>query len=498
MKSSELENSFQKSQSIQSNNVARNDRVWKPILATFIAALGSLSFGYSLAYSSSAVVDLEERDEDASIRLTSQQASWFSSLVTVGAMFGSLIGGWTIDYLGRKGTVIACVLPFELGWLLIAFGKNHAMLYAGRIICGLACGMVSLSVPVYIAEIVPARLRGMLGSVNQLAVTGGLLLSYVMGAIVNWRWLALIGAMPPALLVIFMYTMPETPRWSLGNNRRSEALTALQWLRGPDADVEEECFTIEETLDRNEELKWSDWLSPVIFKPLVISVGLMVFQQFCGINAVLFNAASIFAVAGFKDGKLVSISVGLIQFFGTALGCLIVDRSGRRILLWTMAIGMCVSLVGLGVYFDITASNTSDGSPTSSTVSLLGSKGHSIEASKLSWLSILCLLSLNLAFSLAWGPLPWLIMSEIFPLRARGPASSIATLSNWLLAFIVTNTYSAMVKGLTIHWTYWVYGIFCFVGFLFVYFFLPETKGKTLEEIEAMFDKDKHAYQCIE
>ena len=224
----------------------------------------------------------------------------------------------------------------------------------------------------------------------------------------------------------------------------------------------------------------------------------MVFQQFCAINAVLFNAASIFAVAGFKDGKLVSISVGLIQFFGTALGCLIVDRSGRRILLWTMAIGMCVSLVGLGVYFDITAPNTSDGSPTSSTVSLLGSKGHSIEASKLSWLSILCLLLLNLAFSLAWGPLPWLIMSEIFPLRARGPASSIATLSNWLLAFIVTNTYSSMVKGLTIHWTYWVYGIFCFVGFLFVYFFLPETKGKTLEEIEAMFDKDKHAYQRIE
>ena len=224
----------------------------------------------------------------------------------------------------------------------------------------------------------------------------------------------------------------------------------------------------------------------------------MVFQQFCGINAVLFNAASIFAVAGFKDGKLVSISVGSIQFFGTALGCLMVDRSGRRILLWTMAIGMCVSLVCLGVYFDITAPNTSDGSPTSSTFSLLGSKAHSIEASKLSWLSILCLVLFNLAFSLAWGPVPWLIMSEIFPLRARGPASSIATLSNWLLVFIVTVSYNSMVKGLTIHGTYWFYGVFCFVGFLFVYFFMPETKGKTLEEIEAMFDNDKHAYQRIE
>ena len=215
-------------------------------------------------------------------------------------------------------------------------------------------------------------------------------------------------------------------------------------------------------------------------------------------NAVLLNAASIFALAGFKDGKLVSISLGLIQFFGTALGCLIVDRSGRRILLWTMAIGMCVSLVCLGVYFDIVPPNTSDSSPTSRTVSLLGSKGHSIEASKISWLSILCLVLFNLAFSLAWGPVPWLIMSEIFPLRARGPASSIATLSNWLLAFIVTKTYSSMVSGLTIQGTCWFYGVFCFVGFLFVYFFMPETKGKTLEEIEAMFARDKHAYQRIE
>lgn len=212
---------------------------------------------------------------------------------------------------------------------------------------------------------------------------------------------------------------------------------------------------------------------------------------------MIFNAASIFAVAGFKDAKLVSISVGLIQFFGTALACLLVDRAGRRILLLIMAIGMCVTLAGLGLYFEIYIPPKNDSS-ASDAVSLVGSISHSVEASKISWLSILCIVLFNLFFALAWGPVPWLVMSEIFPLRARGPASSIATLSNWLLAFIVTKTFDSMQEGLTVQGTYWFYSGCCLVGFVFVYLVMPETKGKTLEEIEAMFDKDGRAYQQID
>ena len=244
-------------------------------------------------------------------------------------------------------------------------------------------------------------------------------------------------------------------------------------------------------------MAWRDWLSPVIVKPLIISIGLMVFQQFCGINAVLFNAASIFADAGFKNSKLVSTSVGLIQFVGTGLACLIMDKAGRRILLLIMAIGMCVALVGLGLYFEIYIPPKDDSS-SSDAVSLVGSISHSVPASKISWLSILCIVLFNLAFSLAWGPIPWLVMSEIFPLRARGPASSIATLSNWLLVFIVTNRFPSMQAGLTPQGTYWFFGGWCFVGFVFVYLLMPETKGKTLEEIEALFDKKRHSYQQID
>ena len=250
-------------------------------------------------------------------------------------------------------------------------------------------------------------------------------------------------------------------------------------------------------LDRQEKLSLHEWVSPGIAKPLIISIGLMVFQQFCGINAVLFNAASIFALAGFKDGKLVSIAVGLVQFVGTGLGCLIMDRAGRRILLLTTAIGMCLTLVGLGVYFEIYIPPKSDSS-SADAVSLLGSISHSVAASKINWLSILCIVLFNLFFALAWGPVPWLVMSEIFPLRARGPASSMATMANWLLAFIVTKTYDSMQLSLTIQGTYWFFGGCAFLGFVFVYILMPETKGKTLEEIEALFEKHKHSYQPID
>ena len=248
--------------------------------------------------------------------------------------------------------------------------------------------------------------------------------------------------------------------------------------------------------DCQEKPSLREWLSPVIAKPLIISVGLMFFQQFCGVNAVLFNAASIFSQAGFSDGKLVSIAIGLVQFIGTGLACLVMDRAGRRILLLIMAIGMSVTLVGLGFYFEVYIPKNETSSADA--VSLVGSINHSVEASKISWLSILCLVLFNLFFALAWGPVPWLVMSEIFPLRARGPATSIATMANWLLAFLVTKMYDPMVSFLTIQGTYWFFGGCSFVGFIFVYFLMPETKGKTLEEIEALFDKGRHSYQRID
>ena len=248
--------------------------------------------------------------------------------------------------------------------------------------------------------------------------------------------------------------------------------------------------------DQHERLQLRDVQSPIIAKPLIISIGLMIFQQFSGINAVLFNAAHIFALAGFSNGKLITIAVGLVQFVGTALACLLMDKAGRRILLWTASLGTCLSLLGLGIYFQIYIPPKDSGS--ASDMVSLGSISHSVPAKTISWLSVLCIVLFNLIWSLAWGPIPWLVMSEIFPLRARGPASSLATMTNWLISFIVTKNYEPMTIALTIQGVYWFFAGWCFLAFIFVYFLMPETKGKPLEEIEALFDKNRRGYQQIE
>ena len=240
--------------------------------------------------------------------------------------------------------------------------------------------------------------------------------------------------------------------------------------------------------DHEKKLSLQDWLSPVITKPLIISIGLMIFQQLSGVAAVVFNTASIFTVAGFSDGKLVSISVALVQLLGCTLACLAIDKTGRRILLLTMSIAMSCTLFGLGTYFEIYIPPTGANSSLDVT-SLLGPISHSVPASKINWLSVVCIVLFNLFFALAWAPVPWLIMSEIFPTQARGLCTSLATIANWVALFIVTKTYNIMQTSMTIQGTYWFFGGCSILGFVFVYMAMPETKGKTLKEIEAIFSK---------
>ncbi|KAK3750850.1 hypothetical protein QZH41_007646 [Actinostola sp. cb2023] len=399
-------------------------RVGRMVLATFIAAFGPLSFGYALGYSSSALLDFE-KESDAAVKFTESQGSWFSALITIGAILGGPLGGWMIEALGRKSGIMACGIPFEIGWLLICYAKNHLMLYFGRLICGIAV---------------------------------------------------------------------ETPVWLLAHNKRHDAVKALEWFKGPTIDTENECYAIESAMDDNQHITCSEFCKPAILKPLFISLMVMFFQQFCGVNAVIFNCAAIFKDAGFENAKAVSIIVATVQFFGTGCACLIMDKAGRKLLLWTAALGMAISLVALGIYFYIYIPG--DGKPTEG---LIHGIHHTVPASKISWLAILSLMLFNLAFSLAWGPVPWLLMSELFPLKARGIAASISTLFNWSMAFVVTKTYVNFETTLTVPGTYWLYGCVSFVAFLYVLFFLPETKGKSLEEIEMLFDKNKSSsYRPIE
>ncbi|XP_065504336.1 solute carrier family 2, facilitated glucose transporter member 8 isoform X4 [Caloenas nicobarica] len=319
-----------------------------------------------------------------------------------------------------------CSIPYVFGYVVIISAYNVWMLYFGRMLTGLASGVTSLVVPVYISEVSHPKVRGMLGSCVQLMVVTGILGAYIAGITLKWRWLAVLCSFPSCIMLLFMSFMPETPRFLLNQNKRSEAIAALRFLRGPHADHEWECQQIEASV-REEGLNLSEFKNPSIYRPLLIGVALMFFQQITGINAVMFYAETIFEDANFKDSRMASVVVSSIQVCFTAVAALIIDKTGRKVLLYISG------------------------------------------------------------FALGWGPVPWLLISEIFPLKARGISSGACVLTNWFMAFLVTKEFHDFIGFLTSYGTFWLFSAFCCLNVTFTTFYVPETKGQTLEQIEAYF-----------
>ncbi|XP_072289667.1 solute carrier family 2, facilitated glucose transporter member 8 [Eucyclogobius newberryi] len=436
-------------------------------LASFAAVLGPLSFGFVLGYSSPAIPDLMS-STDPKLRLDAQQASWFGSVVTLGAAAGGLLGGWMVQRFGRKLSLMMSSVPFVCGFTVIVAAQNVWMLYAGRVLTGLASGVTSLAVPLYISETAHERVRGLLGSCVQLMVVLGIMGVYLAGLVLEWRWLAVFSSVPPAMMLVCMCFMPETPRFLLSRGQRREAEEALRFLRGPEAPVQWECARIEESAqEQGSQLRLSDLQDPGVFKPLLIGVFLMIFQQMTGINAIMFYAQSIFEQAHFQNGDLGSVLVGVTQVVFTALAAVVMDRAGRRLLLMISGVSMALSTAAFGVYFY-----------------LLNQPQPQTE---MAWLALLSMGVFITGFALGWGPIPWLVMAEILPVRVRGFAGAACVLTNWGMAFIVTKNFQDMMTLLTSAWTFWLFSFMCVLNLVFTTFFLPETKGKTLEQIEALF-----------
>ncbi|XP_005881524.1 PREDICTED: solute carrier family 2, facilitated glucose transporter member 8 isoform X2 [Myotis brandtii] len=384
------------------------------------------------------------------------------------------------------------------------------MLLGGRLLTGLACGVASLVAPVYISEIAYPEVRGLLGSCVQLMVVTGILLAYLAGWILEWRWLAVLGCVPPSFMLLLMCCMPETPRFLLTQHKRQEALAAVRFLWGSEQGWEEPPVGAE-----HQGFQLAQLRRPGIYKPFAIGILLMVFQQLSGINAVMFYAETIFEEAKFKDSSLASVIVGVIQVLFTAGAALVMDRAGRRLLLalsgqacahgittshrnlamnlqgrchWAPAdsVVMVFSTSAFGTYFKLT-----QGSPSNSShVDLLAPV--SVEPADpsvgLAWLAVGSMCLFIAGFAVGWGPIPWLLMSEIFPLRVKGVATGVCVLTNWLMAFLVTKEFSSLMEVLRPYGAFWLASAFCVGGVLFTVFCVPETKGKTLEQITAHFE----------
>ncbi|XP_016321314.1 solute carrier family 2, facilitated glucose transporter member 8-like isoform X1 [Sinocyclocheilus anshuiensis] len=457
----------------------------KLYMATFAAVLGPLSFGFVLGYSSPAIPELR-KIQDPRLQLSTEEASWFGSVVTIGAALGGLLGGWAVERIGRKLSLMFCAVPFICGFTVIIAAQSHWMLYVGRVLTGLASGVTSLVVPLYISETAHERVRGTMGSCVQLMVVTGIMGAYITGLFLDWQWLAITSSIPPTLMLVCMCFMPETPRFLLRQGKKREAEEALRFLRGPDAPAEWECARIEEAY-KNEEQSFSlaDLKDPGVFKPLGIGIMMMLLQQMTGINAIMFYAETIFEQAHFESSDVATVIVAATQVVFTAIAAIIMDKAGRKALLILSGVTMCVSEAVFGVYFKLTVKHNN-----SSLMSVLTDAQGSLAEqppTDLAWLAVGCMGLFIAGFALGWGPTPWLVMSEIFPTRVRGLGSALCVLTSWTCAFIVTKTFQNLMDAITSAGTFWMFSGLCALNVIFTAIFVPETKGKTLEEIQACF-----------
>lgn len=343
---------------------------------------------------------------------------------------GGIMGGPLIEYLGRKNTILATAIPFIVSWLLIACAADVWMVLAGRALSGFCVGIASLSLPVYLGETVQPEVRGTLGLLPTAFGNIGILLCFVAGKYMDWSMLAFLGGALPVPFLLLMFLIPETPRWYVSRGKEESARKALRWLRGREADVEPELKGIIKSHSDAERHASKgallDLMKKSNLKPLSISLGLMFFQQLSGINAVIFYTVSIFEDAGSTiDKNLCTIIVGVVNFMATFFGILLIDRLGRKILLYISGTAMTITLATLGTFFYM--------------------KNAGSDVSSIGWLPLASFVIYVLGFSLGFGPIPWLMMGEILPAKIRGTAASVATAFNWSCTFIVTKSFADMI-----------------------------------------------------
>jgi sugar porter (SP) family MFS transporter len=429
------------------------------IAVTLVAAIGGLIFGFDTAIVAGATRYMKEQ-----FSLNSLQEGWAVSVVLIGCMFGAGLAGPISDRIGRRRFMLISAVLFFVSAVGCAVPRTITEFVIFRFIGGLGIGSAAVLSPLYIAEIAPARIRGALVSVNQMAIVTGILLAYFVNWVFagsgpsNWRWMYAMGAIPSVFFFLLLLRVPESPRWLVKNGREDEAGAVLARVDTAEA-AAKEIRDIKDTLTLGEG-SIRELFRPALRRPLLIAIVLAVFQQVTGINAILYYAPRIFEDAGFARMSAIGQStiVGLVNMLFTVVAIVLADRVGRRPLLLIATGGMGVSLVLLGAAFRFPVLPAS---------------------------ALLLIILLYIAFfASAMGPLVWVVMAEIFPIKVRGSAMGLATLVLWVADFAVTLTFPVISDKFHPSTAFWLYAAMCALDLVFIWFFLPETKGKSLEEIE--------------
>jgi sugar porter (SP) family MFS transporter len=432
------------------------------------AALGGLLFGYDTGVISGALLFLR-----TAFHLSALMQGVVTSIALGGAALGAAVAGTLADRFGRRVILIVTAGIFVVGALVSAFAISLPVLLAGRLLVGVGIGGASMLTPLYLAEIAPANLRGALVSFNQLALTVGILVSYLVGYALApsgaWRWMLGLGALPGLVLGAGMFLLPETPRWLAGHGHMDKTQAALRRLRGPHADIAPELAELRDDLKAHAQARPESRIGHAAARlPLIVGVGLAVFQQVTGINTVIYFAPQIFQASGLSSASaaiLATAGIGLVNVLVTGLAIWLVDRVGRRPLLLCGLAGMGVSLCVLAAGFWL---------------------GH---GPALAWMTAGGLAAYVGCFAIGLGPVFWLLISEIFPLAVRGRGMSAATIANWVANLVVALTFLDLVNGLGRDGVFLAYAVLSFAALVFSFRLVPETKGKSLESIEAVWIK---------
>lgn len=441
--------------------------IWLYVVA-IVASLGGLLSGYDTGVISGALLFINE-----TWILPDTLQGFLVSSVLIGAVIGAATNGILADIFGRKKIILATALIFILGSVMCAFAPNVYILIISRIFVGFAVGIVNFVVPLYLSEISPKNLRGTLVSLYQWAITSGILFSYFINAafaqaVYNWRWMLFAGVLPGLILFVGMCLMSDTPRWLVSKNREDEAKDVFKKIE-PDIDAEKEIQDIKTTLNSESKEKnfaFKKWM----LMPFVVGIGIM-FAQICtGINTIIYYAPTIFKTAGF-DSNLTAIyattGIGVVNFIMTIVAVFFTDKIGRKPLLYFGLTGVMLSLFALGTSFAF--------------ANVLGSS--------LKWVAVGSLITYIICFAMSLGPIGWILVSEVFPLKIRGIAMSICTVSNFAFNFFVVGSFPILLHRIGGAWTFWMFGAVSFLCIIFVYFFIPETKGISLEQIESNWRK---------
>ncbi len=443
----------------------RNKRI---LGVAIIAAIGGFLFGYDTGVIGGALLFMKS---DLGLKTHGQQQLTVAILL-LGAIAGALAAGWLSGRISRRRTKIIAGCVYVIGAIGCALAQSYWQILAGRFWLGLAVGCASFVGPMYIAELVPPRIRGGVVSFNQLMVTLGILSAYIVdwgfaGFSNNWRWMFALAVVPGAALAIGMYFMPFSPRWLVDKGREDEARAVLEKYRFDEDDVDAEIDEIKDVAEK--EFSVRELAGKAVRRMMIVGIMLAVFQQIVGINTVIYYAPTILKFAGQQNtGALTqSVYIGCTNVVFTIVAILLLDKLGRRFFLIGGTTILTVALVGLGVFFQ------------SKTLQ------HSV-----GWLALVCLLVYIIGFAVGLGPVFWLMISEIFPLQMRGPAMAVCTMFNWGLNFAISYTFLTLTDSITKQGTFWLYAFFGVCAVIFFATIVPETKDRSLEQIQADLGAD--------